>query len=67
MNDNEPQVSLAGRYSIKQTCQILGIHRDTLRAYTDSQIIRCEYRKLGARRVKFYRGSEILRFWKNIF
>lgn len=53
------------RYSIGQTCELLGIHHDTLRQYTDRQkIIKCGYRTIGNRRVKFYLGSEILRFWK---
>lgn len=62
----EPQVALNGRYSIGETCVLLGIHRDTLRTYTDSErIIKCGFRKIGKRLVKFYLGSEILRFWKN--
>lgn len=28
----EPQVALNGRYSIGETCSLLGIHRDTLRS-----------------------------------
>lgn len=65
MTTIEPQVMTTGRYSINQTCKLLGIHRDTLRLYTDKQmIIKCGYRTIGNRKVKFYLGSEILRFWK---
>lgn len=65
MTAQEPQVMSTARYSIGQTCELLGIHRDTLRQYTDRQkIIKCGYRTIGNRRVKFYLGSEILRFWK---
>lgn len=59
----EPQVSLTGRYSVKQTCEALGIHRNTLRRYTDEGYIKCGFRRETAR--KFYPGQEILRFWKS--
>lgn len=59
----EPSVSSVGRYSISQTCELLGIHRDTLRKYTDCGYIKCGFRKMSYR--KFYLGSEILRFWKS--
>lgn len=58
----EPKVSADGRYSVTQTCAVLGIHRNTLHKYTDSGLIRCGYRRESAR--KFYKGSEILRFWR---
>ncbi len=62
----EPTVSPTGRYSTMETCRALGIHRDTLRTYTETkQLIKCGMRKLGNRYVKFYLGSEILRFWKS--
>lgn len=61
----EPNVSPTGRYSTMETCRHLGIHRDTLRTYTEvKKLIKCGTRKLGNRYVKFYLGSEILRFWK---
>lgn len=61
----EPNVEPNGRYSIGETCALLGIHRDTLRTYTDTKgIIKCEYRLIGSRRVKYYLGSEIIRFWR---
>lgn len=31
----EPQVAPTGRYSVGETCKHLGIHRNTLRKYTD--------------------------------
>lgn len=58
----EPIVSANGRYSINETCEKLGIHRKTLRSYTDRNLIKCGFRK-GTMR-KFYLGSEILKFWK---
>lgn len=58
----EPKVSAEGRYSVSQTCKALGIHRNTLRKYTVAGLIKCGFRRETAR--KFYRGSEIVRFWK---
>jgi predicted site-specific integrase-resolvase len=57
-----PAVRLDGRYSIKETCVHLGIHRDTLRKYTDTGEIRCRLRQGG--KTKFYLGSEIMKFWQ---
>lgn len=58
----EPKVSAEGRYTVAQTCAALGIHRNTLQKYTESGFIRCGFRRESSR--KFYKGSEILRFWK---
>lgn len=58
----EPNVSLTGRYSITETANLLGIHRNTLRKYTMDNLIRCSYRRGTFR--PFYTGREILRFFK---
>lgn len=58
----EPKVSENGRYSVKQASEVLGIHRNTLRNYTDQGLIKCGFRKVNYR--KFYEGREIIRFWK---
>lgn len=57
-----PEVNATGRYGISETSKALGIHRNTLRKYTDSGLIKCGFRRGSAR--KFYAGSEIIRFWK---
>jgi DNA-binding transcriptional MerR regulator len=59
----QPDVKLDGRYSISETCGLLGIHRHTLRKYTDSGEIKFRLRKDGSK--KFYAGSEIIKFWRN--
>ena len=59
----EPQVAPNGRYTVKQTCEHLGIHRNTLRRYTEEGHIKCNFRRETAR--KIYLGVEILRFWKS--
>lgn len=58
----EPKVEAAGRYSVAQASEALGIHRNTLRNYTEQGLIKCGFRKQTAR--KFYLGSEILKFWR---
>ena len=39
----EPKVDPSSRYSIKQTCELLGVHRNTLRAYTKGHFIKCGF------------------------
>lgn len=56
-----PNVKLDGRYSIKDTCRFLGIHRHTLRKYSEKGDIKYRLRQGG--KAKFYLGSEIVRFW----
>lgn len=63
ITSNEPEVNETGRYSVMQTCELLGIHRNTLRYYTTNGIIKCGFRKGNSR--KFYLGREIMRFWKS--
>lgn len=64
MTCEQPNVVLDGRYSIKDTCSILGICRETLFRYTHvTGDIRCGIARRGGRERKFYTGKEILRFW----
>lgn len=58
----EPKVAPTGRYSIKETCQVLGICRNTLLYYTNAGMIKCGFRRHTRR--KFYTGVEILKFWR---
>ncbi len=61
MVSERPKVSRDGKYSIKETCELLGIHSKTLYRHTIANEIKCERRKCNGRPV--YLGSEILRFW----
>jgi len=63
MINTEPKVALGGRYSISETCRILGIHRNTLLKYTKLGVINSGIRRSTAQ--KFYTGMEIVRFWKS--
>lgn len=58
----EPIVNINGRYSVSETCQVLNIHRNTLRNYTEQGMIKCGFRRTSCR--KFYEGKEILKLWK---
>ena len=65
----EPKVKPNRRYTINETCALLDIHRNTLRAYVRAGYIKPytpakRPRELQARspRTRFL-GSEITRFW----
>jgi predicted site-specific integrase-resolvase len=62
MTTELPNVHPTSRYSVTETCQILGIHRNTLRRYTAEGRIKMGVRKATIR--KFYLGSEIMKFWQ---
>ena len=51
------------RYSIKETAAILGIHRNTLRKYTEAGEIVPLFHTAGTR--QFYLGSAINEFWRS--
>jgi predicted site-specific integrase-resolvase len=58
----EPNVSPTGRYSVTETCEALGIHRKTLKAYADKGYIR-QHHRARVNKV-FYLGRDILAFWR---
>lgn len=62
MTNVEPQVTPTGRYSVKETCQALGICRETLRKYTENGHISVKHRPTNMR--PYYLGRAILEFWK---
>ena len=61
MTNDKPELKPASRYSVTQTCKILGIHRNTLLNHTKKGHITCHYRKATGQ--KFYTGQEITKFW----
>ena len=61
VTSNKPEVLPTSRYSISETCAILGITRKTLAKYTTSGLIECGFRKATLQ--KFYTGIAILKFW----
>lgn len=64
----EPVVNQAGRYTIKETSELLGIDRHTLRAYVKAGWIHPIFKKrpkaMNVPRQRFL-GSEITRFWRS--
>lgn len=64
MTYQEPDVLPMGRYSIKETCNALGISRETLRKYTNIGLIKCNFRRGTLK--KFYNGRDILTFWRTM-
>lgn len=63
MTNEPPLVNETGRYDVATTCAALQIDRTTLWRYTKSGLILPSFRRTGK---KFYKGSEILRFWRSI-
>lgn len=61
MVTEQPTVQPNSRYTVTKTCKLLGIHRNSLRKYTQTGRIKAGVRKSTAR--KFYLGSEIINFW----
>lgn len=61
VTSNKPEVLPTSRYSISETCAILGITRKTLAKYTTAGLIECGFRKATLQ--KFYTGIAILKFW----
>lgn len=62
MTSLEPIVDPKGAYSPNETAKLLGVHRNTLRSYTERGYINCEFRAYSYRKV--YTGAEITRFWR---
>lgn len=62
VTSNESKVIATSRYSINETCELLGITRKTLQKYTMFGLIKCGFRKATMK--KFYTGLEIMKFWR---
>lgn len=60
----EPKCADTGKYSTKETCAILQIHRSTLERYRAANMIRAGYRTVNNR--KFYTGFEIKKLWRRL-
>lgn len=62
VTSNKPEVVATSRYSINETCALLGITRKTLAKYTTAGLIECGFRKATLQ--KFYTVLSILKFWQ---
>ena len=63
MTHIQPQTIPGARYDITQTCALLGIHRNSLRIYTENRDIVAEYHAPTA--LNLFRGIELPRFWQS--
>lgn len=61
MTSEQPKVLLTGRYTVKQTCEALGICRETLRKHTEQGYISAKHRVTNLR--PYYTGKAILAYW----
>lgn len=57
MTNEEPKVADAGRYTMTETCKVLGIHRNTLRRWLQAGKIKVKFRRIDNRKV--FEGREI--------
>lgn len=62
MTETKPNIDPAGRYTIANTCELLGIDRSTLHRHTKKGNIKVHFRKCNNR--PFYTGMDILKFWQ---
>ena len=60
----EPKCADDGRYSVMQTCSLLGITRNTLEKYRTLNLIRAGFRKATGR--KYYIGKDIKKLWRTL-
>jgi excisionase family DNA binding protein len=61
MTPTEPELAMTGRYPIGQAAQLLGIHRNTLRRYTENRLIRAHVKSSGR---LYYLGCDLRRLWR---
>lgn len=53
------------RYSQKETAEILGVERHTIKRWEDEGCIRFEVRRAG--RAKFTTGRQIIKCWQSMY
>lgn len=66
MTTDEPLVADTTRVNAIQAARLLGISRPTLKKYTDVGQIRVRYRRnASGRKVPFYLGLDLKKFWRS--
>jgi len=65
MTQIEPKVQLQGRYSTKEASELLGISRFTLLNHVKKGHIKQGLRRTNNR--PFYKGVDILAFWRQCY
>lgn len=56
-----PKVADSARFTIGKAAEVLGIHRGTLREHAEQGFIKYGISRQNGR--KFFKGSEIKRYW----
>ena len=62
MTNEEPKVADTGRYTMTETCKVLGIHRNTLRRRLQAGQIKDKLRRNDNR--KLFEGSDMKKDWR---
>lgn len=62
MRTTVPDVTPEGKYTTTQTYRALGISYNTLKSYVERGLISPRQGRVK----RFFRGSEIIRFWKEV-
>lgn len=57
-------ISRSGQYTTAETATLLGVHRNTLRRYVVSGVLKCSYRRGNNR--PFFKGADLITFCKSI-
>ena len=60
---NMPEIKATDQLSIGEAAAVLGVHRNTMRRYTEQGLIKCRFRRVTKRR--FFLGADIRRCWKS--
>lgn len=63
MTSERPDVTKDGRYSLKDTAELLSISTMTIRRHTKAGLLECGRWPHNGR--VFYTGKEILRYWRD--
>ena len=61
MTNTQPKVNPTSRYSVRETCEYLQIHRHTLARYVELGYIREKRNRINGR--AYYTGLEIIKLF----
>lgn len=62
MRNEEPKLADAGRYSIKEVANAIGVHRNTVTRLIKRNQLKCGYRKANNR--PYILGADAKRVWR---
>lgn len=56
-----PQIADDSKYTVCQASEVLGVHRDTIRRWVNSCLLKPRFSKINGR--KFFLGKDLKKFW----